>query len=170
MIYRIGEVSKSVDVLIVDDSGLPVTGLVAATFPTVKWSRAGANSDNTLTLNDLALITTSWISGGVKERGEGVYRIDLTNSIFAAEGKVRLRGEASGKHLICEVIEVSLQMSIIESDKDIDTTTTPWSVVYKIRNDGSPMSGTELFRKGLLDVNGDDLVSTNTVVGGEIQQ
>ena len=98
-----------VDVQILDDSGLAVTGLVAATFPTVKWSRAGNTAESTITLSDLALITSAHSGtngGGVKERSNGYYRLDLPDAVGASAGTVKLSGEASGKHLICEPIEV----------------------------------------------------------------
>ncbi|HEY0983766.1 MULTISPECIES: hypothetical protein [unclassified Schlesneria] len=108
MIFDSGATNQSIDVQIVDDSGLPVTGLLAAGFPTLKYSTAGAHADVTFpALTDLAAITTGYTSGGVKERGEGVYRLDLPDAIFAAAGQVRIRGEASGKHLIVDTIEIA---------------------------------------------------------------
>lgn len=108
MIYPLGATSQSIDVLIVDNSGLPVTGLVAATFPPVTYSRAGANADAAISLSNLALITTAWAAGGLKERGEGVYRLDLPDAAFAVVGHVRLRGEASGKRLIAATLDVGI--------------------------------------------------------------
>ena len=102
-----GAVSQSIDVQIVDDTGLPVTGLVAATFPTVKASLAGANASSTITLSDLATETTAYASGGVFARGEGVYRLDLPNALLAAAGRLRIRGEATGKRLIADTIDIA---------------------------------------------------------------
>lgn len=107
MTYPPGATSRSIDVLIVDDVGIPVTGLVAATFPAVLYSIAGANADVALgSLSDLALITTTWAAKGVKERAGGRYRLDLPDAVFASAGKVTLWAEASGTRLLCEVIEV----------------------------------------------------------------
>lgn len=107
MIYKTGATSISVDIQIVDDSGLPVTGLVAATFPTLTYSRSGANADVSFpALSDLAAITTAYISGGVKERGNGVYRLDLPNGVFTTAGELKIRGEATGKHVLCPWIDV----------------------------------------------------------------
>lgn len=108
MIFPPGATSKSLDVQIVDDSGLPVTGLVAATFPAVYWSLAGNTESTAISLSDLAAITTAYTSGGVKERdgSAGVYRIDLPDAALTNAGAVRVYGEASGKHLICEAITV----------------------------------------------------------------
>jgi hypothetical protein len=106
MIYNTGSTSVSIDVQIVDDAGLAVTGLVAATFPTVKYSLAGANNDATISLSDLATLTTAWSSGGLKERGEGVYRLDLPNAALTTVGEVKVRGETSGKHLLAPWVDV----------------------------------------------------------------
>ena len=114
MSFQTGATSQSIDVRIYDDSGLPVPGLVAASFPALTWSRAGANADVAFpALSDLALITSAWVSGGVKERGGGVYRLDCPDAIFAVEGSVRLRGEETGKHLISELLESSGLKSLI---------------------------------------------------------
>jgi hypothetical protein len=112
-----GVTSQSVDVGVYDDAGLPVTGLVANTFPTVKYSRAGANADVTVTLSNLATITTAWADGGLKERGEGVYRLDLPNAVFSVAGVVTLRAEASGKHMTRVVIQ---SMTLWNTDPIID--------------------------------------------------
>jgi hypothetical protein len=106
--FDIGSVSQSVDLQIVDDDGLPVSGLVAATFPDLAWSRAGAHASVAFpALTDLALITTEWAAGGVKERSGGRYRVDLPNAIFAAAGVVQIVGEVTGKHVIIGALEVA---------------------------------------------------------------
>jgi hypothetical protein len=102
MLYKAGSTSVSGDIRIEDDSGLPVTGLVAATFPALTYSLAGPNADVSISLSDLALITTAYTSGGVKERGGGVYRLDYPNGMLTTGGVVTLRGEASGKRVIAE--------------------------------------------------------------------
>lgn len=102
--YPSGQTNISVDVTIVDDTGLPVTGLVAATFPTVKRS-SGTGADATITLSDLTALTDAHSDGGVKERGEGAYRLDLPD---LADGTHKIRGEAIDKRLICEDIQVGV--------------------------------------------------------------
>lgn len=107
MIYPPGATSQSIDVLIVDDVGIPVTGLIASTFPAVLYSIAGANADVALgSLSDLSTITTAWTAKGVKERAGGRYRLDLPDAVFTAAGKVTLWAEASGKRLLLDPIEV----------------------------------------------------------------
>ena len=122
LIYPASSTSISVDIQIVDDTGLPVTGLVAATFPTLTYSLAGANSTVSFpSLSDLAALTTAYHSGGVKERSGGYYRLDLPNGVFTTAGKVRLEGEASGKHVLFPWIDVGAQANLAAAA--IDTTT-----------------------------------------------
>jgi hypothetical protein len=105
MIIAPGSTSVSLDIQIVDDSGLPVTALVAATMPTISYAREREATAN-ITLSDLALITTGYASGGVKERSAGYYRLDVPNAAFATASRVRVFGEASGKRVLCESIDV----------------------------------------------------------------
>jgi hypothetical protein len=116
--YAIGATSQSVDVSVYDDDGLPVTGLVAATFPTVKYSKAGANADVSITLADLAAIGTAWASGGLKERGEGVYRLDLPNAVFSTASKVKIRGEDTDKRLLFPLISVGDSEAVADAVED----------------------------------------------------
>ena len=86
-------------VKIVDDAGLPVTGLVAATFPPTFYVRSGALPVS-ITLVDLPLVNSNWSSGGVFELGYGRYRLDVPDAAFvSATDMVSIFGEASGKHL-----------------------------------------------------------------------
>jgi hypothetical protein len=100
MIFNLGATSQSADVQVLDDSGLPVTGLAAASFPASTYSLAGANADVSITLSDLSLITSAYSSGGIKERGNGYYRLDIPDAAFASAGEVTIRAEATGKHLV----------------------------------------------------------------------
>ncbi len=112
MIFAAGAQSQSVDVQIVDDAGLGVAGLVAATFPAVTYSRAGAFADAGVSLSDLAAIGSAWAAGGLKERGGGYYRLDLPDAVFASAGRVTLRAEAAGKHLICPALDVGPPVNV----------------------------------------------------------
>lgn len=107
-IYAPGVTSKSLTVFIGDDTGLGVTGLLAATFPALTYQIAGANAAVAFpALSDLALITTAWASGGVKELSGGYYRLDCPDAMFTSAGKVKVIGEATGKHVISDVVDVS---------------------------------------------------------------
>lgn len=174
MIYPLNATSQSIDVQVVDDTGLPVTALVAATFPPLIYSLAGANADVAFpALSDLGAITTAWSAGGIKERGNGVYRVDLPNGVFGSTGEVKIRGEASGKHVIAPWIDVLADLRVVDGDWSVDTTTTPWDVVCTVKGTGLPASmggtGIEILRKRVRDVTGANITNTTTVPGQEIQ-
>lgn len=110
--YPPGSTSKSLIVQVVDDTGLAVTGLAAATFPSTSYQIAGPNAAVAFpALSDLALITTAWSAGGLKELSGGYYRLDAPDAVFTAAGKVRVYAEASGKHLLMETINVEYLQS-----------------------------------------------------------
>jgi hypothetical protein len=106
MIIAPGATSNSIDVQVLDDAGLAVTGLVAATFPATYWSRGSNTASTQITLSDLSLITSAYSSGGVKERAgsAGYYRLDVPDAAFVTAGEVSVYGEASGKHIIAKPI------------------------------------------------------------------
>lgn len=165
MMYPIGATSQSIDVIIVNDQGIPVTGLDHSTFPTIKYSKAGPNADVTIALVALAAVTTVWTSGGVKERGEGVYRLDLPDAVFSVQAKVILRGETTDKRLIAHPIDVSRVMSLLEADLYIDTSVTPWAEVHMLKGTGGIGVGIELLRRRLFSTGAANLTSVDTVVG-----
>ncbi|WP_010588557.1 hypothetical protein, partial [Schlesneria paludicola] len=65
------DTTPSIDIEVYDDSGIPVTGLVAATMPTTSYSIGGSNAKVAITLVDVSLETSAWTPGGFKERGNG---------------------------------------------------------------------------------------------------
>ncbi len=109
-IYAPGSTSQSVQIQVVDDTGLPVTGLVAATLPAIYYWIAGAHAAVAISLSDLSTITTAYSSGGVKEIDSvnlaGFYRLDVPDAALASAGKVKIGGEASGKHVLCDTLDV----------------------------------------------------------------
>lgn len=113
MICDVGETGKSIVIFIGDDAGAPVTGLTAVSAPTLSYWIAGANAGVAITLVDLALITTAWTSGGFKELGNGLYRVDLPNACLAAAGMVVIYGGATGKQVYPERIDVSPKVNTV---------------------------------------------------------
>lgn len=100
------DTAPSIDIEIYDDAGIPVSGLVAATMPTVYYSAGGANAKISISLSDLAAETTPWSAGGMKERGNGIYRLDLpTAAINGAGRRVRIFGYSTGKNIVAPVID-----------------------------------------------------------------
>src|SRR5579872_2477081 len=110
MIVAPGSTQVSVDVFFGDDTGAAVTGKVAADFPACKWSNGDNTADTTITLSDLAAITTAHpnnnTAGGVHEREGGWYRLDLPNNMVSAAGRKTLTfAESSGKRIIAPFID-----------------------------------------------------------------
>ena len=107
MFYNTGATSNTLTVQIVDDTGLEVTGLVAATWPATKYVLTGPNASVAFpTITDLAAITTAFSAGGLKEYSNGFYRLDAPDAAFAVAGQVRILAGVSGKHLLCPEIIV----------------------------------------------------------------
>jgi hypothetical protein len=106
MNIAVGSTSKSITVQIVDDAGLPVTGLNAATFPATKYRKAGAAAEVAISLVDLSTPTSAWTSGGVIASSAGYYRLDLPDAAISTATILTVFGEASGKHLVSAPIDV----------------------------------------------------------------
>jgi hypothetical protein len=108
MIVAPGTTSLSIDVEFLDDAGLPLTGQVASDFPTLRWSIGGNTAATTISLSDLSLITSSYSSGGIKERAgsSGIYRLDVPNAAIALAGRVIIYGDSSGKHVLAPDLDV----------------------------------------------------------------
>lgn len=108
MIIPAGSTTPSIDVLVLDDSGLEVTGLTYLTFPTMYYSVGGSVAKTTITLATLAAETTAYSSGGLIERGSGVYRLDLpTGAVTTAGTNPKVFGTASGKRVVAPEIWVA---------------------------------------------------------------
>ncbi len=111
MIVAPGATQVSVDVFFADDTGAALTGKVAADFPVCKWSGGSNTADTTITLSDLAAITTAHpndnTAGGVKEREGGWYRLDLPNNVLTSAGRKTLTfAETTNKRLLAPFIDV----------------------------------------------------------------
>jgi hypothetical protein len=119
MIVAPGTVQLSIDVFYADDTGAAVTGKVAADFPACKWSGGSNTADTTITLSDLALITTAHpndnTAGGIKEREGGWYRLDCPNNMVSAAGRKTLTfAEAAGKRIIAPPIDCQYVQGDVE--------------------------------------------------------
>src|SRR5678815_1272895 len=119
MIVPPGATSISVDVQFLDDTGAAVTGRVAADFPACKWSSGTNTADTTITLSDLAAITTAHpndnTAGGVKEREGGWYRLDLPNNMFTSAGRRTLTfAETTNKRILAPTFDVQYVQSDVK--------------------------------------------------------
>lgn len=110
-----GSFSNTVFFQVVDDSGIPVKGLVAATMPTIHYMWAGIATVSTgggwlgptaIALSDLAAANSNWSSGGVFEYADGLYRLDYPNTVIGGEGISRISGDVTGKHVLCPEIVI----------------------------------------------------------------
>lgn len=110
MLVPAGITQRTISVRIVDGSGLPVLGLVAATFPDVFWQLAGPYQEQVITLVDLSTNLSGWVSGGVIEISGGYYRLDLPDAVFSppsAPAEVDIIGYATGMTLLAKPIVIS---------------------------------------------------------------
>src|SRR5258706_8648513 len=81
-----GSTSYSTDVVLISSAdGTEMSGKIAADVTASYWRQGG--SPTTITLSDLAAITTAYASGGFKEAsstlGKGSYRLDLPDAALA---------------------------------------------------------------------------------------
>jgi hypothetical protein len=170
MIVEAGSTSLSVIIEITDDAGLGVSGLVASTFPTVKYDLAGSTAA-TITLSDLGAANSAYSSGGVKEVATGAcrYRLDLPNAAIAAAGKLQIFGDDTDKHVLVAPIDV---VSTLPADvrKILGTTSAgaagyvglDWSQVTN-KTASNAFTGTTIATTQKVDL---ETIKTNAVVNG----
>lgn len=118
-------VQQSIQVQLVDDAGLELTGKLAAFFPTVSYQKAGANAAVPITLSDLATVTTAWTSGGVKEISSGTYRLDLPDAAMTTTTRLTIIGGSAGKHVIAPPIDVQYTQTSVH-DLGLEAQTDAW--------------------------------------------
>jgi hypothetical protein len=147
MIIPSGIVNIDTDIFVADDTGLPVTGLVAATLPPIYVGLDTNVAHGTLVLSDLAAITTAFSAGGVKERMVGRYRLCCT--IGTTTGSYIIYGEATGKRV--------LQLTTLQV---VDTTST-WIGVQAIAGNITQIGGVNCSAPSNL---GSLVISTNGLV------
>ena len=61
-------------------------------------------------------------------------------------------------------VDITFIKNVIEGDAEVDTSTSPWQIVIKIKGTAS-----ELIRKDLKSVAGVNLTSANTIVGQQTE-
>lgn len=133
MEFNVGSTHQSLDVLVVDDNGLVLTGKKAANFPAAFYSLAGPNANVAFpAFVDLLSITAAYTPGGIFERGQGVYRMDLPDGMFASIAKVKASCEASGFHVMFPWFEV------IQAE---GTGTGAYTVTITVNDGVNPISG-----------------------------
>lgn len=173
MIIPPGATSVSITIQIVDDTGLAVTGLAAATFPTTYYSRAGETLPAAISLSDLAAQNSAYSSGGVKELAGGYYRLDVPDAAFTTASRVRIIGEASGKHIIYPVIAVQYVQSDVRQ-----LLGTAWATpatagltdvnVKQISTDPTAADNAEAFFDGTGYAGTNNVIPTVTTVSSQV--
>lgn len=112
-LFDVGVLSQSITMRIFDDAGLPVSGLNAAGLPPMKYLVEGANAPVTMVPTDLASAVAAYTARGVWSHGDGAYRFDLPDAVFAAAGRVMIIGEASGKRVQVDPIQVGAPVNVL---------------------------------------------------------
>lgn len=133
-----GTTDVTIEILVVDDASLPVTGLVAATLPDIYYSRSGEALPSALTLSDLAAQDSAHSDGGVKELAVGRYRLDLPDAAFATATLLYVFGEETGKRVICEQIVVATigTSTFDHTSHEVTVGTNNDKTGYKLASDG----------------------------------
>jgi hypothetical protein len=165
-----GTTNVSVDVRLMSTLGAALTGKVAADC-TAWYRRDGAKT--AIALSDLALLTTAHTDGGFKEIGDGWYRLDVPDAAFATgANRVAIGGTVDGGVMLSAPVTLTTHgtttsdiKKLLEADIAIDTTTTPWAIVFLEKDTGAIGVGTELLRQSLKDTVGANIANTTTVIG-----
>ncbi len=79
---KYGTSDKSLQIKVKDTSGNGVTDLVASDF-TASYFITGGSAEVSITLSDLTALDDSYSEGGVFEIGNGKYRFDVPDLMFA---------------------------------------------------------------------------------------
>jgi hypothetical protein len=109
MDIALNSIKGALDFRVFDDSGKPVSGLVAATLTPIYWSLAGPTAANPFgTLVDLPSTSAPWVQNGIIEKVDATYRLDYPDVLAANLGKVTIFGDAaSGQHIVAPLLEVN---------------------------------------------------------------
>jgi len=95
-------IHQSIIFTVTSDAGLPVTGLVANTLPAIYWSSLGTDVASQITLVNRTL-NSVWTSGGVYELGQGRYRLDVPDVVYA-NGLAGMWGDGANVHFFGNMI------------------------------------------------------------------
>ena len=80
MFVPVDSVNVSIDIRAMSSAGEELTGLMATDF--TAWYRRDA-AKVAISLSNLAALTTAHTDGGLKEIGDGWYRLDVPDAAFA---------------------------------------------------------------------------------------
>lgn len=122
-----GQVSAVIEVQVVDAQGQVVNNLDASTMPQLIISR-GLLASVSSTFVNLSLATSPWVEWGLKFKANGVYRVDVPNSIGATRFSGSISGEAGGNSILGSQLIVTdkilpngpYRLSVTVTDDDDD--------------------------------------------------
>ena len=138
-------VDVSIDIRAMTAAGAALTGKVAADF--TMWYRRDA-AKVAIVLSDLALLTTAHTDGGIKEIGDGWYRLDLPDAACATgANRVAIGGTVDGGVVVSAPVTIDnlLTTALAESYAAVDTAATPAQLLYMILSRlQANLDGTEL--------------------------
>ena len=105
-------------------------------------------------------------------RSKGHWYVSLKAAAWIQDVRYLLYGyESGGLHIAVEEsivafdpADVTWIKNVLEGDAKIDTTVTPWNLVVYIKG-----TSTELIRKELKDISGNDLTTITTVIGRQVE-
>lgn len=106
----------------------------------------------------------------LRDRGDTAWLTASGFSTLDADGVRTAIGLATANldtqlSLLGTATAVEVLRKLLRADHYIDTSVTPWALVYMQEGTGGIGVGTELFRKRLFNTSGSNLTSTDTVVG-----
>jgi hypothetical protein len=92
---------------------------------------------------------------------------DILNDVSSVQSRLGTPSNlGSGATAAANLVDV---MALLNADVLIDTSTTPWAIVWIAKGTGGIGVGTELLRKRLFDTTGSNIGNTTTVLGRQMQ-
>lgn len=117
-----------------------------------------------------AFANTTDSTESIRDRGDAAWTTGAGGSAPTVE-EIRQEIDANSTQLAAILLDtgttlddrLTLVKNILEADKTIDVTQTPWQIVYKIQG-----TATELLRQDLTQPNGSDVTSSSHIAGNAV--
>lgn len=140
----------------------------------LQYQYSRVEDDNDITVSSmtsmiaLSGLTDAHQDGYGYEIANGAYRFDVPDAAIAAGAKridLQIR-EIGAPSIYPSIIQIDLDThDIMKPDWYVDTTTTPWEIVYHVPGDITK----EIKRAQLKTVNGNNITSTGIAIGQHIK-
>jgi len=123
---------------------------------------------DTVTLSeDVAYIYAGDVAGTTLQDGDLIVYYDteapIGSEVYHPEVKVSNPDDCKA-----DVSDLTIIKDLLEADLFIDTTQTPWEIVYIEKGTGIVGVGTELMRKQLKEIDGSGITALTKVVGQHV--